>query len=440
MLQSQLVSEAINDDIKVARNERKRKRRQRRNKRLKNKINKQLVIPTTKKMNNSPNISTSIYSLISPSIRDFAEAVVNPFGQGAVGALRPDRYASTIIPMLDKFDLDITPDSLGAADTGTDASTLAGVIVWFEPRCTAAGSLDLDATSSGFLYPNNYYGPTGTLDVGQCITAYHACITGLWVLPSGVYKIGVYAGGTFDNTANKYTFSRYDGVHSNNDAIRVLGAGLKLWGEEAPLNMGGYSFGGWMSIESFMSVMYNGNGAGGNDLQTALRYRCDNMGVAGVTVRYASIQSPTQTKLVPPNLSSRNYAVHSNAYITFNPNYTPQSSDLVESGDYLPFAIWRFNNSDVNNGPYTLKLSMITEIEGVPAYNSPFISERRRPDMTLNSVCELLEDKAEFPVATKGHSFKSFADKAKKFYTKVNKGVGRISNMMNSIDKFVSKI
>lgn len=435
---SQQIIEAVDKDINTVRDLRQRRKRRRQRRKAK----KNNSMSTKKKIVNrdSNTRQTSIYSLISPSVRDFAEAVVCPFGAGAVGALRPDRYASTIIPMLDKFDLDITPDLLGASDTGTDASVLSGVIVWFEPRCTAAGTMDLNSTNDGFLYPCNYYSPTGTLDIGQSITAYHACITGLWILPAGTYKIGIYAGGVFDNAAYKYTFARYSGVHSNNDAVRILGAGIKLWGEEAPLNMGGYSFGGWLSLESFMSVMYTGNGTGGNSLQTSLRYRCDNMGIAGVTVRYSSIQSPTQVKLIPPSISSRNYTATSNAYITFHGNYTPQAADLCESGDYLPFAIWRFNNVDANNGPYTLKLSMVAHVEGVPAYDSPFIAQRRKPDLSLSSLSELLEDKEEFPVATKGHSFKSFANSAKKFYTKVNKTVGRISNMMNSIDKFVNKI
>lgn len=453
---------------------------------------------------------------IPPDLRKYCEAVVHPFGNDAVGALLPDRYQELVVAVTDRLELDITPANLYLDGTPPAGYNLVGMFIWFQPRCIAAGTLAIlpaaedsfaydPVTATGtiwrvpFLCLNDQFNDTA---VDQILDAYNLCITGIWETPANIQGIAdapvtyglftdnglapVTAGGDIVyHIWNGYItlpYTRFSNIENNCDKIRVLGAGIKAWSEEAPINTGGYSVGGWMTLEDIYEALEWGdkqrNGVGGTPaevpgplspgalkaIQTKIRFAKRNMGVKGVTVRYSSIQSSKQVESQYPTIPDRDYLINdltdSKSYDI--PDVFPQQNesaaggtlgknsietaqncdlsinDMMTPGSFVPVIFWQFNVANGSTEPelYTIKVMSTVLSEAVPNGDCPFATTKSQYEPAVTSVKMMLENPEVFPAASSGNSFKSFMTKTKHVFAKVVKGAGHLQKMINLVDQF----
>lgn len=490
--------QAIAEDVKVANNLRARRRRYNRRRNARRRANRggargrvrfnsaQQVAAVAeynhalekenkeeeKHENVSPLVKVKLSSVISPSLVKFCEAVVHPFGNDSIGAILPDQYQDLIIPMCDRLELDITPSVFNASgnwETDTRVQ-LTGIFAWFQPRTISTGTL-LRFDDGGISYPK---WPAIPLDstlstelTDVMMDAYTLCITGIWTSahtddPNVTYGVYDPAYAAPLDTVIKPVFlqvqySRFATIEDNIDKLRVLGAGLKMWAESAPINTGGYSVGGWITLEDIQDAMSWTTAAttpGGavtgpatpgalKAIQPSIKYACRTQGIKGSTVRYSPLQTQQQLESETPKVGSRYYTESVGAFAL--PAVVPRTSadlavhDLANPGTFVPCIYWAFNPTPENteSSVYTIKLMSMVHSEGTPTGQCPFMSSKINVDPSAHTVKTMLENKEVFPVATSGHSFRSFMSKANRVFAKVLRGASHISNMLALTDSFL---
>lgn len=404
----------------------------------------------------------NLNDVINSDLRGFCESVVHPFGNGALGAVCPDRYSDLILPCTDKLDFDITAStfSYGNSSTFPTSANYVGAVVWWMPRCLENGwaiseQTNYDTTSGEFKAADPVYKyigidvGAGQLDETVLLDLYTLCITGLWINGAGVPVAGIYDltappnNPIFRQGYLAFRYSRFQSIIDNCDKARVLGAGVKLWSEQSPINTGGYCYGGWATQDDILNALFTSGGAPLFTFQDKMRYMKREPGLKGTTVRYSSLQTADQLDAEYPTIPARMYATKQNTD-NLQPNtiIPVENSDLSVSdvctpGTYIPIQIWRFNTTDGgdNNGPYTLKLSSTVHVEGTPSGNSPFQVGKITHDPMFENVQYFLENDEKFPVAVAGHSFKSFVSKAGKIVGKATKISGNIQKFLNLLEK-----
>jgi hypothetical protein len=416
---------------------------------------------------------------MSEPFRRYAESVVHPFGNNAIGATLPDRFQELVIPITDALEFDLTPGNLnypgGPADWQQEAGVqLTGVFMWFQPRCIASGTIaNRNATGTGQagLLNINAFIPvddTFSLSSGaEILTAYQLCITGMWTYSGGLNGVPAIAFGLFNGGTEAYDFfapaylalqySRFDNIASNCDKLRILGAGLKVWSEQAPINTGGYSIGGWITLEDIRQAMTRNQdltavtpGALAS-IVPSIKYRVRTPGVKGSTVRYSSLQTSEQIEpeypLVPSRLFNVDIQTASDTDVTTSPFIIDEVktadlavNDLITPGSFVPCIYWHFNvtdstsNENVTN-TYTLKIMSMVHSEGTPTGNCPFMAGKSKVDPAVQHVKLMLENLEQFPPAAEGHSFKSFVSKAAHIVGKISKFASKTSQIMQLVDK-----
>ena len=243
--------------------------------------------------------------------------------------------------------------------------------------------------------------------------------------------------------------------------MRILGAGLKAWSEDAPINTGGFSVGGWITLEDIAEALEIGP-RGGNLLtpgalspgalkaiQPKIKFACRSPGVKGSTVRYSSLQTPEQVESEYPTIPDRMWTIEGSVnneqlpgpYVVQGENIDLSTNDVITPGSFVPCIYWSFNinqnNDNVNvNDVYTLKLMSMVHSEGTPTGESPFMTNKSCVDPAASHAKTMLENLEVWPAATKGHSFKSFLKKTRHVIAKVTKGVGTFTKLLGLADQF----
>jgi hypothetical protein len=201
--------------------------------------------------------------------RHFAEAVTNPFSDEAIGAVIPDQWAPPTIPAMDRLTVDFDPALLGALfDSPFDDINVSGMFFAIVPRSLAVGWLaqqDLQtvALDAPFyqdlcgIYPlTDTFAATDDEPLAHMYCLFFAMLGD----SAGTFN----AGPTFvaiDAQAGKYRagfncipFSRYSALRESASGGRIVGAGLKITSDEAPIETGGTVYGGWMPLEDMFQA------------------------------------------------------------------------------------------------------------------------------------------------------------------------------------------
>jgi hypothetical protein len=419
----------------------------------------------------------SVDAVFSENMIRFCEAVVHPFGNEAIGALLPDHYQELVIPVTDRLELDLTPDLFNLAGSweATGDFQLDGVFLWIMPRCTAAGTVVNFIDDGGSLCPRNPYlgvnADLSALEQSIPLEQYSLCFTGIWSQTGTTSNAPITYGffsdaGVFGNAVIPIYYSiqytRFDNINRNCDKLRLLGAGLKVWSEQAPINTGGYSVGGWITIEDIMQATSWTNRASPlfspgpatpgalKAIQPKIKFACRTPGVKGSTVRYSPLQTSDQVEAEYPKIPSRMFTTGANTVtpltgivpniIVDQPNADLAINDVITPGSFVPCIFWQFNttdNSGVNvNGVYTLKVMSMIHGEGTPTGESPFMACKSATDPSAAYAKAMVENLEVFPPAVTGHSFKSFISKMKHVVAKAKKVSGHVTKVLALADKF----
>lgn len=433
-------------DIKIADNERARRRRQRTADRRRTTNQRRRPTNNGPRNGNMASKKFSLNDIVGASLHGFAESVVHPFGNGAVGAVCPDRYSELVIPCTDRLDFDLSPAAAWTTGDSTDLPVewvLAGWNVWFMPRCISAGWLSEVAGDYQYAF-QSYDSFDGVEDDSVPLDLYTLCYIPYWL------HVGKPKAGFLEVTAGmpptvemlqgykQVRYARFAAIQNNCDKARVLGAGIKLWSEESPINTGGYCYGGWCTMNDIFATVYSPlQGSEIISLPDHLRYINREIGLKGTTTRYSVLQTPEQLEPEYPSVPARIFTV-SSGVISVVGNNDLGTNDVTTPGSYVPMSIWRFNVTDNVEGgtasAYTLKLSSMVHIEGYPNGDSPFQSARVLPDPMFDHIQYFLENPEQFPAAVGGHSFKSFTKKAAHIVGKATKFAGHFQKLMKLLD------
>jgi hypothetical protein len=285
--------------------------------------------------------------------------------------------------------------------------------------------------------------------------AYNLCYTGYWY--NGTNSNNQV--GFFDSDVGVLQcyrilpFPRIDNIDSNCAKGRILGMGLKVWSEEAPINTGGYAVGGWLPEVDILNCIDSSdskatNGANMASIQARMKGAIRKPGIDGVTVRYSPLQDPKQlcANVVKIPDEYVNTSLAGGPPTTPNCTYLEQAVgtayDVIIPGSFVPSIFWRFNNTNftgasaITDGIYSLKVMAVVHYEASPKGDSPFMSCRVPKDPAANYIKDILEDWETFPPATGGHSFTSFVNKAVDVVGKVTSGVGRFHKVLTGFDQF----
>jgi hypothetical protein len=462
----------IRHDISVANNERLRRRRQRRNRAIRNSIGK-AYRHNTQEEHKLQGIEeeeevAGFSDILSDDVIRYCNAVVNPFGNDSVGALLPDNYQELVVPLTDRLELDITPDIFNYPGSGANwqdpanNTQLTGIFIWFQPRCIGGGLIANQEGTSIVFNKNPWITVDDQLSASDPLTitnAYNLCIAGIWEqstpfnqpITFGLFN-GVPASGSW--IINNYiaiNYTRFDNILNNCDKLRILGAGIKVLPEQAPINTGGYGKGGWITLEDVMSAVNMVeagplNAGALKNIQPSIKYAYTAKGLQGVTVRYSTLQSQEQVQAEYPQIPLRlvvpetpvNPAAWSPSIISEINSVDLGISDLIEPGSFVPCIYWSFNTTDQqdNNGVYTLKIVSTVHSEGTPTGQCPFQTNKSEKDPAIDHVKLMLENPGVFPAASKGNSFKSFMKKTRHVMTKFGKYASKTGKLISLVDKF----
>lgn len=437
------------------------------------------------------NSLATLGSMLSPDVIGFSEAVVHPFGPGAVGALAPDGHNTTAVPATDRLTADIDPALFLNAQENPIIS-LTGFVVSLVPRSIAAGWLEqtlfvgkraeqyyaLEKLTSGSKRPPGYdqkiekilgdnfimqcdeekYGQTQVPDVKFAavnpsfghsdelpqLELYCLIVAAIGQAandPAPVYRF--YSPTTTDSTEPGYnviSMTRYQKLKSVCSGGRMIGGGIKLWAEEAPINVGGTVYGGWIPIQELFASFRGATGAQSpGTIQDSIKRRVTKRGLDGVTVRYSPLQSSLQMQSKLLDLTSF-YSWNSNTgTLTSSDNVDLSIYDQIDAASYVPIAVWKYNSTESTDA-YSLRLSVRVHVHGVPKGDSPFITSDVKLDSTLKHIVALLEERRVFPAAVGGHSFWSFMKKAGGFVTKTVNGAGHVLNVIKGVSDAIDTV
>jgi hypothetical protein len=418
--------------------------------------------------------SVSIDGVFSEPLIRFCEAVVHPFGPESIGATLPDQFQELVVPVTDRIELDLTPDLFNiAGDWQTTAGVqLTGVFMWFQPRCMAAGLAITDIDGNDEFGSVPYLGVDDTLsalDQSVILDHYYLCFTGVWEQTASSLAAPITYGFFNDNQVNgaiisscyyAIRYTRFSNVAANCDKMRLMGAGIKMWSEQAPINTGGYCTAGWATVEDIVEALVwaprsaplstPGPLSPGSlkAFQPKIKFAVRSPGVRGGTVRYSPLQTPEQVESEYPQVPNRFYDFIVNNslgpwpnYIQSKPNADLAIHDNITPGSFVPTIFWQFNttDNDSNNGVYTIKVMSMVHGEGTPSGESPFMACKSTVDPAAEHAKSMLENIEVFPVAASGHSFKSFLRKTKHVVSKVAKTAGHITKILSLADKFAAQ-
>jgi hypothetical protein len=397
---------------------------------------------------------------------DYAEAVVCPFAPRALGAMRPDDVSATS-PATDKLQgvlplVNLVAGAFGSAPVQAvwPGVTMIGVCVFLLPRSSQAGFFD--ARSSTTVSP-------GTVVIDplinvKTINSTFGSVQDDQFGPAYAYTIGVtYLGSnglyygysppasnepiTLFRGYNSILTTRIGLVAENFNSLRILGNGIKIWSNAPPINTGGYTWGGEIAMQDLYRA-FTGD-ITSNTIQDSLKHRTQYSGLDGVTLRYNSIVEQQQLRLNEVYLTDVKRVSQTIVYdgdgddfeagidgYSAPPESQWQSKDLATVSTLVPCAVWQFSDT---NSLYDLSFNSIFHLEGRTVGVCPFENSTEVVDPNIEHLDKFLRHHA-FPISAKGHSFKTFIEKARKITGKITAGATRAAMITQLLEKFLASI
>jgi len=396
--------------------------------------------------------------------------VICPFDRKAIGSIRPD-YVHATAAATDKAQFVVPYTKLqeymaqAAAQKQYPGVTFTGVMMWFNPRCTQAGWFDGDLVTSGntkvemapsvYTFMLNSTFNAGSVDTGSTTDFFgpaYAYTIGFTLLgsdgnfygysdPGGDVDVFIFYG------YNTITTTRMDLIDQNFNAIRVLGAGMKLWTNAPPINTGGYVFGGELALQDLYSALHKeSNAFTATSIQDGLKHRNRYQAIDGVTVRYNPLAEQRQLALqevyvddikrlvIAHELPEDNHLVGIDNYTIPN-ELEMQSKDLATQSTMVPVMIWQFGT----NASYDLSFDSIMHVEGRTVGNCPFEVQQEIVDPNIEHLDKILRSH-KFPTSAKGHSFKTFLEHAKRLSGKGARTLANATRIAKLVEEFLGKI
>lgn len=437
--------EALGRPARRSANRRRRRAAARRRRRAQNPAE-----PCNTGLLDSPSINFD--SLVQGDLRHFVEAVTNPFDDGAIGAIMPDRWQPPTVPAHDRISLDLDP-SLYVNGVADGFTTMSGFMIALVPRSLATGWLNSGGPSEVGVradftnVDSDFNRVTAVHQADQyCLMVSALGTTGLFPNPTWS-QIATQTSGMAPELVvipgyNTFRFSKFEKMQQCCEKARIVGAGLKVWSDEAPINTGGTVYGGWMTAEDLIRSFDGTSKIAPGNSQDLLTFRRHEQAVHGITVRYSPLQDPEQENFVDTHMGSEYVQV------TYDPvdgavqsadaavNLNLSVYDQVRPGTYIPCVVWRYNSATLDDG-YSLRVEARVHLQCNPNGECPFLSYTPKPDPIYATVVMMLENKELFPVAVKGHSFKKFITKVRSLAVKGSAMAGKVANFLALADKAV---
>lgn len=411
----------------------------------------------------------TVRDVFPPEVIAFAEAVTHPFGNGAIGAVLPDQFQELVVPCVDRHEIDLSASGFNYSGDWTNDHTmrLLGVLLWIQPRCLAAGTVawddvieptDVTSNAQEAEYPYFVQANGNVQDAQASVEMYTLCYTGYWSTGNTTDgdRVGFYQGADGNSTLfpgyRMLPYPRAEIINDNCAKGRLLGAGLKVWSEEAPIETGGYAVAGWMTMRDVLEATKSAQAMA--TVQQRIKGAVRRPGVKGVTARYSCLQDPQQCEaqpiFIPDDLYTPEVKGNPTTGVKFSfpiPHHNVDLSvyDVCSAGSFVPSVFWRFNTSNDSasantDGVYTLKIMSMIHVEGQPNGDSPFMSQHVQKYMGIEHIKSVLEDWETYPPAAGGHSFKSFMTKVSSVVAKVAKGAGHVIRVLTLVDKMLKVV
>jgi hypothetical protein len=367
---------------------------------------------------------------------------------------------------------------------------LVGCLIWLQPRCVSANvihtqslhGLDIEEKSSTVKYPSvcrSDSSDNGNMahsdDIDSLAELYTLCYTGSWSVEvynngrttSSTKSTGLYSAALgpvkTDSLFPGYRtvpFPRLGNIAVNSTGARILGMGLKVWSNGSKTVKGEVATAGWLSLHQVLDAACDSSGRTMHDIGASFRGSVQRHGGQGVTARYSPLQDSKQLvhqpcfldkKLYHPSLidgfenssSHRATDVSSGSPIGWGREYAVAGVqdvadlrlfDAIEPGSFVPVCYWRFSNEyralidDTNliDGVHTVALEAVVHVEAIPNGACPFLGGPVDKFNGVDQVKDFLVDWRYFPPATNGHSFTSFAKRARNVRIRVHRGLGHL--------------
>jgi hypothetical protein len=202
--------------------------------------------------------------------RHFAEAVTNPFSDGAIGAMIPDQWSPPSIPAMDRLTIDFDPTVLSnifaALPQNPVTAVVDGMFFAIVPRSLAVGWLAQKNIETLSTEPALYDDLCQILPLTETFTsedseplAHMYCLFFCMLGTSTNLLAPTFLAIDIDNLDyaagfNCIPFSRFSAIAESASGGRIVGAGLKVISDEAAIETGGTAYGGWMPLEDMFNA------------------------------------------------------------------------------------------------------------------------------------------------------------------------------------------
>jgi hypothetical protein len=387
----------------------------------------------------------------------YSEAVVCPFADEAVGCKRPDGQIGTT-PCTDRYSGLLGLVEQSQHFSPPSGASISGICISFIPRSLAVnwirGNID-DGKCKPYLsileLDSNLNGIVNDIQSGS---KYRSVVSDPYCLLYTIlgsdgkfYRFDTVPGDftlSFEEGINLIRTPRLNSIYNNFDTLRILGAGIKLWPNSAPVQTGGRVFSGSFRLSDFYDILGGGDldrsTVNATNLETALK---DNyktfVGLDGTTIRYNPLMDRKQLELqdMQINLFATTGEDDENHYTEYflDSANTVQLYDLATPNCYAPVVIWRYGNETV----YDITFRMVVHNEGGTDGVCPFEADAVISDHNILHLDKFLMS-SHFDRYVKGHTFAKFINKAKKFVGHVQKGTAKAVQIINLIEKFAGML
>jgi hypothetical protein len=413
----------------------------------------------------------ALHHTIKQQSIDYAEAVVCPFNQAAIGSLRPDEVTNTA-PATDKVQGVVPITAINqvfqspAVQDVWPGVTLTGIMFFLMPRSNKSGfwearSITNINTQRDEIKPTvNSVGLDPTLTSNNEETRYNLgwpyVLCASFLGSNGLYYCYAPAVTGTTNPINLATgyntlrSTRMNLIYDNFNSLRILGMGLKVWSNAPPIQTGGYTWGGEISLQDLYRAMTATNdGLSSQVIQDAIKNRSQYSGLDGVTLRYNTVVEPIQTKIKEVYIddiirkssdtnyegsAQQNYITQVDAYEITKATEL-QSKDLATNSTLVPCLVWQFGSGNY----YDLTFNSIWHLEGRTVGSCPFELSSEIIDPNIKHLDKFLRSTA-FPITAKGHSFRKFIEKAQKIVGRASHFATNSHRIIKLIEEFLGKI
>jgi hypothetical protein len=400
---------------------------------------------------------SSADDFVSYESNRFAEAVVNPFHEGAIGAVMPDRWTPPTIPAMDIINMTIKANSIIDASAGLN---LLGIYIAFVPRSLAVGWMETQGdgfTKNPVFYADTNFNATGSAGAPdpRKVAGNLYCLMVSFIVTSTAFPDPIFGAieqqippffiGSLTRGFNFIETSRFQTINGLSDGGRIVGAGIKVNTQANLLETGGTAYGGWMSIDDLYKqcAQYADFSTipptSPLEVQDLLKLKSFYKAIDGISVRYSPLQSAIQQKFVeiyPSTSFALNdaYPAQSNGFVDGS---SVGAHDAIGGGDFVPAVVWLFNTSgDLNAHVYDLQVELRVHLQCEPKGICPFVISHVVPDPEFLILSRILGNPDVFDVAVKGASFVSFYQKFKEIVAKSGKYLAAGTTFMTRAQAF----